>query len=112
MNSLESDRLWLEEREGRRTAASSPETERLDKERRTRLAALPQNKTLVSLTRDEYETGRRRRFGTANPEVQDIPFCNAMIEARVGPWYVPNTLMRSPLLRASLPYLTKPPHKY
>ncbi|XXG94195.1 hypothetical protein Hte_000448 [Hypoxylon texense] len=32
-----------------------------------------------SLSQEEYEDGRERQFGTKNPEVQDIPFYNAMI---------------------------------
>lgn len=41
---------------------------------------------LRNLTKDEYLSGRQRRFGTTNPEVQDIPFYNAMIKADIDPW--------------------------
>ena len=36
--------------------------------------------SLNDITEQQFEEGRDRRFGTANPEKLDIPFQNAMIK--------------------------------
>ncbi|ORX99427.1 hypothetical protein BCR34DRAFT_127070 [Clohesyomyces aquaticus] len=41
---------------------------------------------LDTVTRQQFEEGRTRRFGTTNPEVMDIVFWRAMVEARTDPW--------------------------
>ncbi|KAF2653997.1 hypothetical protein K491DRAFT_694193 [Lophiostoma macrostomum CBS 122681] len=41
-------------------------------------------KTLV--TKEQFEEGRSRRYGTANPEVMDVPFWKAMVETTIDPY--------------------------
>jgi ankyrin repeat protein len=38
----------------------------------------------ITATQAEYQQGRARRFGTANPEVMDVPFWRAMVRARTA----------------------------
>jgi ankyrin repeat protein len=40
--------------------------------------------TGLTVSREAYLAGRHRRFGSANPEVMDIPFWHAMVRARVA----------------------------
>lgn len=37
-------------------------------------------------SREEYEQGKRRRFGTSNPEVMDIAFWQAMVHSGATTW--------------------------
>ena len=41
---------------------------------------------LDDITAAQFNEGRDRRFGTANPEKLDIPFQNAMIKGNHNAW--------------------------
>jgi hypothetical protein len=47
------------------------------------------------VSKEQFKQGRARRFGTANPEIMDVPFCNAMVRTGMDPWTVRRTFLDS-----------------
>lgn len=50
------------------------------------LLALAPSHPLAQVTKEQFEEGRARRFGTYNPEKMEIPFWKAMVEGCCDAW--------------------------